>query len=121
MERRFNARVNGDDDSNPIILREVDENDDWIIPTDQELQDFVRDGDDLTWDQVQEAMRATDEGPSTRRRAQQTTTSSSYALRDEDDHIDVDIEHHYELENLSLEGEGELGLDGVDVDIEGDE
>lgn len=29
-----------------IVLREVDENDDWVIPTEEELQEFVDSGDE---------------------------------------------------------------------------
>ena len=42
----------------PILLRDVEENDDWTIPTEDELQDFVDGGDDLLWSDVQEAMGA---------------------------------------------------------------
>ena len=42
----------------PIFLRDVEENDDWTIPTEDELQDFVDGGDDLLWSDVQEAMGA---------------------------------------------------------------
>ncbi|KAF9618647.1 hypothetical protein IFM89_002342 [Coptis chinensis] len=51
LEKRFKERLaNGESD--PIILKEVHENDAWIIPNEEQLEEFVREGDDLSWDQV---------------------------------------------------------------------
>ncbi|XP_023753458.2 uncharacterized protein LOC111901831 [Lactuca sativa] len=54
LQKRFMSLQNKSLD--PILLRDVEENDDWTIPTEDELQDFVDDGDDLLWSDVQEAM-----------------------------------------------------------------
>ncbi|KAF5186586.1 hypothetical protein FRX31_023827 [Thalictrum thalictroides] len=56
----------------------------WI--TFGKLQDFVKEGDDLTWSQVEEAMGIPPyEGPSTRRRTQVSSANPSLPLIDEDD------------------------------------
>ncbi|PWA51748.1 hypothetical protein CTI12_AA461290 [Artemisia annua] len=69
----------------PILLRDVEENDEWTIPTENELQDFVDAGDGLLWSDVREAMGGNENiGPSTR--------SKRERYRDDDDEISIQEE-----------------------------
>nr|KAJ0224719.1 hypothetical protein LSAT_V11C100020820 [Lactuca sativa] len=78
LQKRFMSLQNKSLD--PILLRDVEENDDWTIPTEDELQDFVDGGDNLLWSDVQEAMVANvDTQPNIR--------SKRERYRDDDDDI----------------------------------
>ncbi|KAF9607516.1 hypothetical protein IFM89_036878 [Coptis chinensis] len=120
LEKRFKERL-ADNDSDPILLKEIDENDDWIIPSETQLEDFVVEGDDLTWEQVRAARGADiDVGPSTRNR-----TRNSITIRDkaDDEEDEVDFEAHT---GGGEQGEGNRDDDDVngsddDIDIEVDE
>jgi hypothetical protein len=94
----------------PIVLREVDENDDWVIPSEEELEEFVRVGDDLLWRQVREAQGVVDVGPSTRSR-------SRTQLNDIHPSIDLDLELDDEEEFRAPVVE-EANDDDFDIDIE---
>jgi hypothetical protein len=77
LERRFKSLKNNRS-LDPILLRDVEENDDWVIPTEVELQEFVDASDGLLWSDVREAMGGNvDVGPSTR--------SKRERYRDDDD------------------------------------
>ena len=77
LERRFKSLKNNRS-LDPILLRDVEENDDWVIPTEVELQEFVDASDRLLWSDVREAMGGNvDVGPSTR--------SKRERYRDDDD------------------------------------
>ncbi|OVA19676.1 zinc finger protein [Macleaya cordata] len=69
---------------------------DKLQPFEEEARDFVREGDDLTWTQVREALGATEAGPSTRKRKQTSTDSiprfSLLDESDEDDGFDIEVE-----------------------------
>ncbi|GJR08476.1 hypothetical protein Tco_0791128 [Tanacetum coccineum] len=66
LRRRFES-IKTNKSLDPILLRDVEENDEWTIPTENELQDFVNAGDDLLWSDVREAMGGNvDIEPSTR-------------------------------------------------------
>ncbi|OVA19162.1 hypothetical protein BVC80_8127g11 [Macleaya cordata] len=96
--------------------READENDEWVIPNDEALQNFVREGDDLTWSQVREARAPTDEGPSTRRRNQQQQPHSTPKFRiiDEDGKEKLNINVDDMVNEASLEESGEDGMEKED-------
>ncbi|KAF9604388.1 hypothetical protein IFM89_006397 [Coptis chinensis] len=90
-EKRFKERL-ADSDSDHILLKEIDKNDDCIIPSETQFEDFVVEGDDLTWKQVRAARGADiDVGPSTRNRNRNSVT-----IRDEadDEEDEVDFEAH---------------------------
>ncbi|GKE28674.1 zinc finger, CCHC-type containing protein, partial [Tanacetum coccineum] len=79
LRRRFES-IKTNKSLDPILLRDVEENDEWTIPTENELQDFVNAGDELLWSDVREAMGGNvDVGPSTR--------SKRERYRDDDDEI----------------------------------
>ncbi|GJU91568.1 hypothetical protein Tco_1303991 [Tanacetum coccineum] len=81
LRRRFES-IKTNKSLDPILLRDVEENDEWMIPTENELQDFVNAGDGLLWSDVREAMGGNvDIGPSTR--------SKRERYRDDDDEISV--------------------------------
>ncbi|GJT29092.1 F-box domain containing protein [Tanacetum coccineum] len=85
----------------PILLRDVEENDDWTIPTETELQDFVNAGDDLLWSDVREAMGGNEEiGPSTRSKRER------YTDYDDETNVGVGLEEQVNA------------LDDVDSDAE---
>ncbi|XP_022041936.1 uncharacterized protein LOC110944588 [Helianthus annuus] len=87
----------------PILLRDVEENDDWVTPTQDELQEFVGGTDGLRWSDVQEAMGGNEEvRPGTR------TKRSRY--RDDDDDVRIHVEDDL---NVQLD-------EMVDVDPEED-
>ncbi|GJW83477.1 hypothetical protein Tco_0156622 [Tanacetum coccineum] len=66
LRRRFES-IKTNKSLDPILLRDVEENDEWTIPTENELQDFVNASDDLLWSDVREAMGGNvDIRPSTR-------------------------------------------------------
>ncbi|GKA13863.1 hypothetical protein Tco_0693509 [Tanacetum coccineum] len=100
LRRRFES-IKTNKSLDPILLRDVEENDEWTIPTENELQDFVNAGDDLLWSNVREAMRGNvDIGPSTR--------SKRERYRDDDDEISVGVGLEEEVN----------ALDDVDSDAE---
>ncbi|GJZ02137.1 zinc finger, CCHC-type containing protein [Tanacetum coccineum] len=81
LRRRFKF-IKTNKSLDPILLRDVEENDEWTIPTENEHQDFVNAGDDLLWSNVREVMgRNVDIRPSTR--------SKRERYRDDDDEISV--------------------------------
>ncbi|GJW35574.1 uncharacterized protein Tco_0058494 [Tanacetum coccineum] len=100
LQRRFES-IKTNKSLDPILLRDVEENDEWTIPTENELQDFVNAGDELLWSDVREAMGGNvDVGPSTR--------SKRERYRDDDDEIDVGVGLEEEVN----------ALDDVDSDAE---
>ncbi|GKB01606.1 hypothetical protein Tco_0829650 [Tanacetum coccineum] len=100
LRRRFES-IKTNKSLDPILLRDVEENDEWTIPTENELQDFVNAGDELLWSDVREAMGGNvDVGPSTR--------SKRERYRDDDDEIDVGVGLEEEVN----------ALDDVDSDAE---
>ncbi|XP_022003656.2 uncharacterized protein LOC110901115 [Helianthus annuus] len=102
LQRRFNS-LKANRSLDPILLRDVEENDDWVTPTQDELQDFVQGTDGLRWTDVREAMGGNEEvGPSTR------TKRSRY--RDDDDDVPINVEDDL---NVQLD-------EMVDVDSEED-
>ncbi|CAH9096637.1 unnamed protein product [Cuscuta europaea] len=102
FERKHNV---GSKSYDPIFLREVDENDDWVVPDDEALQDLVNQGDDLTWEQVRAAQQATEARTNTRsqnRRGNVNASQSAYRLLD----IDIDdpeVEEEEQVGNLTTE------------------
>ncbi|KAK9048033.1 hypothetical protein SSX86_033004 [Deinandra increscens subsp. villosa] len=80
LKRRFKSlKVNKSLD--PILLRDVEENDDWVLPTEEELQEFVDGRGGLLWSVAREAMGGNEEvGPSTR--------SKRERYRDDDDIVE---------------------------------
>ncbi|XP_076934190.1 uncharacterized protein LOC143600362 [Bidens hawaiensis] len=83
LQRRFNS-LKANKSLDPILLRDVDENDDWVIPTEVELQDYVDDNDDLLWLIGREAMGGNEEVGA-------STSSKRSRYRDDDD-IGVEVE-----------------------------
>lgn len=91
LERRFKDGKNKAKTFDPIILRDVEENDDWITPTETELAEFVRVGDDLTWEQVRASIGADEvEGPSTRSTRSRGVTNALSLVHDDEDEEDED-------------------------------
>ncbi|GJW28509.1 hypothetical protein Tco_0045384 [Tanacetum coccineum] len=81
LRRRFES-IKTNKSLDHVLLRDVEENDEWTIPTENELQDFVNAGDGLLWSDVREAMGGNvDIVPSTR--------SKRERYRDDDDEISV--------------------------------
>ncbi|PWA92259.1 zinc finger protein [Artemisia annua] len=107
LKRRFES-IKTNKSLDPILLRDVEENDEWTIPMETELQDFVDAGDGLLWSDVREAMGGNENiGPSTR--------SKREHYRDDDDEISI------EEDDLGLGGnldEEVNALDDVDSDAE---
>ncbi|KAM0046289.1 putative ribonuclease H-like superfamily [Helianthus debilis subsp. tardiflorus] len=105
LQRRFNS-LKTNKSLDPILLRDVEKNDDWVIPTEIEHQDFVDGSYGLLWSVAQEAMGGNEDvGPSTR--------SKRERHRDDDD--DDARVNSVEVENLDEQ------LDSlVDVDSEED-
>ena len=107
LKRRFES-IQNNKSLDPILLRDVDENDEWTVPTETELQDFVDAGDGLLWSDVREAMGGNENiGPSTR--------SKRERYRDDDDEISI------EEDDLGLGGNLDKevnALDDVDSDAE---
>ncbi|CAI9269781.1 unnamed protein product [Lactuca saligna] len=60
LQRRYNL-LKSNRSLDPILLRDVEENDDWVIPTEVELQEFVDGRDGLLWSATQEAMGRNEE------------------------------------------------------------
>ncbi|KAF9618044.1 hypothetical protein IFM89_039479 [Coptis chinensis] len=101
----------GDSDSDPILLK--DENDDWIIPSETQLEEFLMEGDDLTWEQVRAVRGANiDVGPSTRNRTRNSVTIHDEA--DEDDEVDLEENG----EGSRYDDVNESAADDIDIDIE---
>ncbi|GJS23832.1 hypothetical protein Tco_0452464 [Tanacetum coccineum] len=100
LQKRFESLKSGKL-LDPILLRDVEENDDWTIPTETELQDFVNAGDDLLWSDVREAMGGNEEiGPSTRSKRER------YTDYDDETNVGVGLEEQVNA------------LDDVDSDAE---
>ncbi|XP_023755145.2 uncharacterized protein LOC111903608 [Lactuca sativa] len=108
LQRRFELLKSNKTD--PILLRDVEENDEWMIPTEAELQDFVDARDGLLWSDVREAMGGNvDIGPSTR--------SKRERYRDDDDDNDqTRVELEYDV-YVDLDVEVNA-LDDVDSEAE---
>ncbi|CAH1434220.1 unnamed protein product [Lactuca virosa] len=70
------------DTTDPILLKEIDESNEWLMghmdEENVEEDDFVFDGNDLTWSVVDKASGASEPNYSTRR----SSTPSSTSLRD---------------------------------------
>ncbi|KAE8728311.1 polyubiquitin family protein [Hibiscus syriacus] len=77
FNRALRRRYQRKDTTDPILLKEIDESNEWLMghmdDEDGEEDDFVFDGDDLTWSAVDKAYGASQATYSTRR----TSTSSS--------------------------------------------
>nr|KAJ0207040.1 hypothetical protein LSAT_V11C500271280 [Lactuca sativa] len=96
LQRRFESLKSNKTD--PILLRDVEENDEWTIPTEDELQDFVDSRDGLLWSDVRETMGGNvDIGPSTRikreRYRDDDDDNDQTRVEVEDDvYVDLDVE-----------------------------
>ncbi|XP_052619769.1 uncharacterized protein LOC111887978 [Lactuca sativa] len=96
LQRRFEYLKSNKTD--PILLRDVEENDEWTIPTEAELQDFVDARDCLLWSDVREAMGGNvDIGPSTRSKRERyrddDDDNDKTRVEVEDDvYVDLDVE-----------------------------
>ncbi|CAH1415050.1 unnamed protein product [Lactuca virosa] len=100
LQRRFNS-LKANRSLDPILLRDVDENDDWVIPTEVELQEFVDGRDGLLWSAVREPMVGTEE-------VGVTTRSKRDRYRDDDDDDD-DIRVEVEDLDEQLDSLGDVG------------
>lgn len=85
----------------PILLRDVDENYDWVIPTEVKLQEFVDGRDGLLWSAMREPMGGTEE-------VRVTTRSKRDRYRDDDDDDD-DIRVEVEDLDEQLDALGDVG------------
>ncbi|CAH1439887.1 unnamed protein product [Lactuca virosa] len=99
LQRRFNS-LKANKSLDPILLRDVDEKDDWVIPTEVELQEFVDGRDGLLWSAVREPMGGTEE-------VGVTTRSKRDRYRDDEDDDDIRVE----VEDLDeqLDALGDVG------------
>ncbi|XP_022039925.2 uncharacterized protein LOC110942454 [Helianthus annuus] len=98
LQRRFNS-LKTNKSLDPILLRDVDENDDWVIPTEIEHQDFVDGSDGLLWSVAREAMGGNEDvGPSTRSKRERYRDDdvrvNSVEVEDLDERLDslVDVD-----------------------------
>ncbi|CAH1422060.1 unnamed protein product [Lactuca virosa] len=90
LQKRFMSLQNKSFD--PILLRDVEENDDRTIPTEDELQDFVDGGDDLLWSDVQEAMGANvDAQPNIRSKRERYRDDDGDDIRDVGNDLDEEV------------------------------
>ncbi|XP_023762549.1 uncharacterized protein LOC111911009 [Lactuca sativa] len=87
LQRRCNS-LKSNRSLDPILLRDVEENDDWVIPIEVELQEFADGRDGLLWSATQEAMGTNEE-------VGVTTRSKRERYRD-----DVDDDIRIEVNNL---------------------
>nr|KAJ0191080.1 hypothetical protein LSAT_V11C800413060 [Lactuca sativa] len=102
LQRRYNS-LKSNRSLDPILLRDVEENDDWVIPIEVELQEFADGRDGLFWSATQEAMGRNEE-------VGVTTRSKRERYKD-----DVDEDIRIEVNDLNEQ------LDAlVDVDSEED-
>ena len=92
LERRYNS-LKDKKLLDPIFLRDVEENDDWVIPTDVELQEFVDARDGLLWSDVREAMGGNEQvGPSTiSKRERYRDDDNDGHVGDEEDDCEANI------------------------------
>ncbi|KAI3730392.1 hypothetical protein L1987_61562 [Smallanthus sonchifolius] len=137
LKQRYERRNTTD----PILLKEIDESNEWVIgimdsDEDEDNSEFVFEDDGLTWRAVDKASGASEPIYSTRSNAQQskgkgvssstTPTPMTYSrktqsrrlreLIDEDDEDDEEME-----EDIGVSGdEGEDVVLGIDVDDDGD-
>ncbi|CAH1446327.1 unnamed protein product [Lactuca virosa] len=85
LQRRYNS-LKSNRSSDPILLRDVEENDDWVIPTEVELQEFADGRYGLLWSAMQEAMGRNEE-------VRVTTRSKRECHKDDvDDDIRIEVE-----------------------------
>ncbi|XP_042753402.1 uncharacterized protein LOC111908298 [Lactuca sativa] len=87
LQRRFNS-LKANRSLDPILLRDVDENDDWVIPTEVKLQEFVDGRDGLLWSAMREPMGGTEEVRVTARSKRDSYRDDN----DDDDDIRVEVE-----------------------------
>ncbi|CAI9264995.1 unnamed protein product [Lactuca saligna] len=110
IQQRWSDQLHHPLHADPILLRDVEENDEWTILTEAELQDFVDSRDGLLWSDVREAMGGNvDIRPSTR--------SKKEHYRDDDDDNDqtrVEVEDDVYVD-LDVEVNA---LDDVDSEAE---
>nr|KAJ0220671.1 hypothetical protein LSAT_V11C200100710 [Lactuca sativa] len=89
LQRRFESLKSNKTD--PILLRDVEENDEWTIPTEAEIQDFVDARDGLLWSDVREAMGGNVD-------IRHSTRSKRERYRDDDDDNDqTRVEMEYDV------------------------
>ncbi|XP_039066167.1 uncharacterized protein LOC120211755 [Hibiscus syriacus] len=114
FNRALRRRYQRKDTIDPILLKEIDESNEWLMghmDDEDGEDDFVFDGDDLTWSTVVKASEASQATYSTRR----TSTS-----RDRGNLIDEDDEEIEQTIGLSEDDEEKEVL-GIDVDDDDDE
>lgn len=74
LKRRYDSR----DRVDPISLKEIDESNEWLgDPPDEDDEDFVFEGEDLTWNVVGEALGVDEPEYQTRGKRSSTTVGSS--------------------------------------------
>ncbi|KAE8657940.1 hypothetical protein F3Y22_tig00116976pilonHSYRG00151 [Hibiscus syriacus] len=134
FNRALRRRYQRKDTTDPILLKEIDESNEWLMghmdDEDGEEDDFVFDGDDLTWSAVDKASGASQATYSTRR----TSTSSSsrdrgkgvaqtFTRRRPSTGLNLIDEDDEEIEqDIGLsEDDGEEEVLGIDVDDDDDE
>ncbi|XP_022029322.1 uncharacterized protein LOC110930330 [Helianthus annuus] len=102
LQRHFNS-LKTNRSLDPILLRGVEENDDWVTPTQDELQEFVDGTDGLRWSDVREAMGGNEEvRPSSRTKRLRYRDDDDVTIHAEDDlnvqldeMVDVDSEEDF--------------------------
>ncbi|KAI3497431.1 hypothetical protein L1887_40029 [Cichorium endivia] len=108
LQRRFDSLKNNKID--PILLRDVEENDEWTIPTEAELQDFVNERDGLLWSAVRARGGNVDTGPTTRSKRERYR-DDDYDIRDQVEDLDVGDDLDGEVNALD-----DVGSDAEPVD-----
>ena len=80
------------------MLRDVEDNDDWVVPTEDELQEFVKGENGLFWSVAREATGANeDDGSSLRnKRARYRDDDEDITIADVDGLVDVDSEEDFQ-------------------------
>ena len=122
FNRAFKRRYQRKDTADPILLKEIDESNEWLMghmdKENVEEDDFVFDGDDLTWSAADKAFRASEPNYSTRRSSTPSSTrkasetsncrmaSRGFSLIDEETEEDIGVS----------EDDGEEEVLGIDVD-----
>ncbi|CAI9272984.1 unnamed protein product [Lactuca saligna] len=92
LQRHYNS-LKSNRSLDPILLRDVEENDDWVIPTEVELQEFVDGRDGLLWSATQEAMGRNEEvGVTTRRKRERYRDDVDDDIRIEVNDLDEQLD-----------------------------
>mgnify|MGYP001551357000 CR=1 FL=1 len=92
LQRRCNS-LKSNRSLDPILLRNVEENDDWVISTEVELQEFADGRDGLLWSATQEVMGRNEEvGVTTRSKRERYKDDVDEDIRIEVNDLDEQLD-----------------------------